>query len=48
MQEGIEIHLSGMQEDGLAIPEPTTLVDYAEGTMPRKGCLKSLIRMSHD
>lgn len=23
-------HLDGMREDGLSIPEPTTLVDYAE------------------
>jgi predicted RNase H-like HicB family nuclease len=30
MQEGIEIHLQGMREDGLPIPAPTTLVDYAD------------------
>jgi predicted RNase H-like HicB family nuclease len=30
MQEAIEFHLEGMREDGLPIPEPTTLVDYAE------------------
>lgn len=30
MEEGIEIHLAGMREDGDRIPEPTTLVDYAE------------------
>ena len=28
MQEAIALHLSGMREDGEAIPEPTTLVDY--------------------
>jgi predicted RNase H-like HicB family nuclease len=30
MKEGIEFHLEGMREDGLAIPEPTTAVDYSE------------------
>ena len=30
MQAGIEFHLEGMQEDGDPIPEPTTVVDYAE------------------
>jgi predicted RNase H-like HicB family nuclease len=30
MQEGIEIHLRGMREDGDPIPEPTTTVDYVE------------------
>lgn len=30
MQEGIEIHLKGMREDGDPIPEPTTTVDYVE------------------
>jgi predicted RNase H-like HicB family nuclease len=30
MQEGIEIHLRGMREDGDPIPEPSTLVDYVE------------------
>jgi predicted RNase H-like HicB family nuclease len=30
MREGIEFHLEGMREDGLPIPQPTTLVDYSE------------------
>jgi predicted RNase H-like HicB family nuclease len=30
MQEGIEIHLEGMREDGIPIPEPTTQVAYAD------------------
>ncbi len=30
MQEGIEFHLEGMREDGDPIPEPTTIVAYAE------------------
>lgn len=28
IRSGIEIHLSAMREDGDAIPEPTTQVDY--------------------
>jgi predicted RNase H-like HicB family nuclease len=30
MQEGIRLHLEGMREDGVDIPEPTAEVDYAE------------------
>ena len=30
MQEAIELHLAGLREDGLPIPQPTTLVDYVE------------------
>jgi len=30
MREAIELHLDGMREDGLPIPEPTTLADYVE------------------
>jgi predicted RNase H-like HicB family nuclease len=30
MREGIAFHLEGMREDGVPIPEPTTLVDYSE------------------
>ena len=30
MREAIELHLKGMREDGLPIPEPTTLADYVE------------------
>jgi predicted RNase H-like HicB family nuclease len=30
IQEGIEFHLEGMREDGDPIPEPTTIVGYAE------------------
>jgi predicted RNase H-like HicB family nuclease len=30
MQEGIELHLAGMREDGDPIPVPTTTVDYAD------------------
>ncbi|MGK2965440.1 MAG: type II toxin-antitoxin system HicB family antitoxin [Tepidiformaceae bacterium] len=28
--EAIAFHLEGMREDGLAIPEPTTLAEYVE------------------
>jgi len=30
MREAIELHLDGMRQDGLPIPEPTTLADYVE------------------
>ena len=30
IQEAIEFHLEGMQEDGLPIPPPTTRVSYVE------------------
>ena len=30
MREAIELHLAGMREDGLPIPETTTLADYVE------------------
>jgi predicted RNase H-like HicB family nuclease len=28
--EAIELHLEGMREDGVSIPEPTTVSDYVE------------------
>jgi len=30
MREAIELHIAGMREDGLPIPEPTSLADYVE------------------
>jgi len=30
MREAIELHLQGMREDGLPIPNPTSLADYIE------------------
>ena len=30
MREGIAFHIEGLREDGLPIPEPTTVVTYAE------------------
>lgn len=30
MEEGIVVHVEGMREDGLAVPEPTTQVAYAD------------------
>jgi predicted RNase H-like HicB family nuclease len=30
IREAIEVHLAGMAEDGLPIPEPTSKVEYVE------------------
>lgn len=30
MQEAVELHIRGLQEDGLPIPEPNSQVDYVE------------------
>jgi predicted RNase H-like HicB family nuclease len=30
MREGIALHLEGLREDSLPIPEPTTLAEYVE------------------
>jgi predicted RNase H-like HicB family nuclease len=30
LREAIEIHLEGLREDGLAIPEPSSVVEYVE------------------
>ncbi|MDQ3917683.1 MAG: type II toxin-antitoxin system HicB family antitoxin [Acidobacteriota bacterium] len=30
MSGAVELHLRGMREDGLPIPEPTSLADYVE------------------
>lgn len=30
MAEEIELHLRGLREEGLAIPEPTSLAEYVE------------------
>lgn len=30
MREAISLHLRGMREDGLPIPEPTSLIEYVE------------------
>jgi predicted RNase H-like HicB family nuclease len=32
MAEAIEFHLQGMTEDGLPIPEPSSVADYVEVT----------------
>ncbi|MCA9107497.1 MAG: type II toxin-antitoxin system HicB family antitoxin [Pirellulaceae bacterium] len=31
MREAIRLHLDGLREDGLAIPEPTSIAEYIEG-----------------
>lgn len=30
MREAVELHLRGMREDGLPIPEPTSMAEYVE------------------
>ncbi|MEG5046823.1 hypothetical protein [Microcoleus sp. B4-C1] len=30
IKEAIEFHLEGLREEGLSIPEPTTLCEYVE------------------
>lgn len=30
LKEAIEFHLEGLREEGLPLPEPTTLCDYVE------------------
>jgi predicted RNase H-like HicB family nuclease len=30
LHEAIEIHVAGMREDGLPVPEPSSVVDYLE------------------
>lgn len=32
MKEAIAFHLDGLREDGLPIPEPTTLCEYVEAS----------------
>jgi predicted RNase H-like HicB family nuclease len=30
LREAIRFHVAGLREDGLAVPEPTTIADYIE------------------
>ena len=30
IQETVRFHIEGLQEDGLAVPEPSIIVDYVE------------------
>jgi len=30
LREAIELHVAGMREDGLPVPEPSSVVDYLE------------------
>ncbi len=32
IRDAIQFHLDGMREDGLPIPEPTSIVEYAEAS----------------
>ena len=34
MREAVELHIAGMQEDGLPIPEPTNLARLLAGASP--------------
>jgi predicted RNase H-like HicB family nuclease len=33
IREAIALHLEGLREEGLPIPEPTTLVEYVEASV---------------
>jgi predicted RNase H-like HicB family nuclease len=33
LREAIELHLQGLREDGLPIPEPSSLVDYVDASV---------------
>jgi predicted RNase H-like HicB family nuclease len=33
LQEAIEVHIQGLREDGLSVPEPSSVVDYLETAM---------------
>jgi len=30
VREAIEVHIEGLREDGLPVPEPSSVVDYVE------------------
>ena len=30
LREAIEVHVQGLRDDGLPVPEPTSVVDYVE------------------
>ncbi|MBL8799200.1 MAG: type II toxin-antitoxin system HicB family antitoxin [Planctomycetia bacterium] len=30
LREAIEVHVAGLREDGLPVPEPSSVVDYVE------------------
>lgn len=30
LREAIEVHIAGLREDGLPVPEPSSVVDYLE------------------
>ncbi len=32
LSDAIEVHIQGLREDGLPIPEPTSIVDYMEAS----------------
>lgn len=40
MQEAIEFHLDGMREEGLPIPQPTTVLAYVDVEAPQDAAVK--------
>lgn len=36
MSQAIEMHVAGLVEDGLAIPDPSSVVDYVDIRLPQK------------
>jgi predicted RNase H-like HicB family nuclease len=36
LQQALEMHFAGMQEDGEPIPDPVTLCDYVDVELPSK------------
>ena len=32
LRKAIEVHLQGLKDDGLPVPDPTSLVDYVEAS----------------
>jgi predicted RNase H-like HicB family nuclease len=40
LREAIGLHLEGMREDGRAIPEPSSIVDYVETSTAHEGRLE--------
>lgn len=37
LREAIELHVAGMRDDGLEVPDPSSVVDYLEVAIERGG-----------
>jgi len=46
MREAIEIHLRGIQEDGLPIPEPISTAEFVMARVSAGGRLQGLVRQA--